>query len=273
MVDRNKVFNNILTKDDYISIIDDIYKYYNLKDNIVCFFNGKKWNLVHLKAMLTYPILYFDFWSEKDETTYVNTLLVCPITLRAIIYKGKIKIIDIINDRLYLLNTDTNDEFFMDMPYTGHKDAQGSEKNIKSHIKRVEVKIVILRDVYIFANDPNYVKVNKPIDTIIKIDYYTNRLTPNGDVLYNTLHPKTLVYIVQYFSRKISKYRYSVIVGKDVSRDKISGYDYKKSQIWAYLDRYKREFIQKRAYIYTCFWYAIQKLYPDARIIILTDFK
>src|SRR5579863_3815265 len=158
---KDPVLNRILKEDDYIITDKDSYKYFKISDKVVCFFSGRDWNIILLDDMLAYPILYFDFWSEKDDTFYKNSLLVCPITMRSMIYKGRIKILDVINDRLYLLNTDTNDEFFMDSPYTGHYTEEGVEKKIKSHVKRHEVKILTLRDAFMFVLDPKYVVINK----------------------------------------------------------------------------------------------------------------
>lgn len=268
---KKDILNNILTKDDYKFTTNDTYKYFSLQENVVCFFDGRKWNIIALNDMLAYPLLYFDFWSEKENTIFVNTVLVCPITMRSIIYKGIIKILDIVSDRLYLENTDTGDKFFMDSPYTGHFDKFGKEKKIKSHINRNEVKIIVLRDVYMFATDLKYIRVNTPKNTIISEKYYTNKLSPFGDMLYNALHPKTLVYVVQYYSQNIYAYRYTVIVGKNINRKNVTGYSYKKSGLWDYLNQYRDGFIKKKAYIYPVLWYIAQKLYSNAKIITILD--
>src|SRR5437773_278590 len=88
-----------------------------------------------------------------------------------------------ISDKVeYLLNTDTNDEFFMDSPYTGHYDPSGKEKKIKSHVKRHEVKILTLRDAFMFVLDPKFLVIRRElkIQPIIYERYYMNRLTYTG---------------------------------------------------------------------------------------------
>jgi hypothetical protein len=221
--------------------------------------------------MLAHPVLYFDFWSEKDNVIYKNSLLVCPITMRAMIYKGRIKILDILNDKLYLLNTDTNDEFFMDSPYTGHYDEQGREKKIKSHVNRHEVKILTLRDAFTFLIDPKYMVVTEEMKKkpIIHEGYYINRYTYDGLPIYTAFHPKTIVYMVQYYSHNTKNYRYTVIVGKDINRDEITGYNYKASGLWAFINKHLKEFVEKRAYIYPVFWFMIDRLYSDVKMVMI----
>src|SRR5437763_3361357 len=159
-LDKDLIMSRVLEEDSYEIIIKDSYKYFNISDKVVCFYNGVDWNIILLDDMLAYPILYFDFWSEKDNTTYENSLVVCPITMRSMIYKGKIKIIDVINDRLFLTNLDTGDDFFMELPYTGHVDEHGNVKKIKSHVKRHEVKLLFLKDAFMYLTDPKFIIVN-----------------------------------------------------------------------------------------------------------------
>jgi len=268
--DKDLVTSRILTKDLYSIIDKDSYKYFKISDKVVCFYNGIDWLIIQLDDMLAYPVLYFDFWSEKDDTTYVNSLLVCPITMRSMIYKGRIKVLDIINDRLYLLNTDTRDEFYMDSPFTGAYDESGIEKKIKSHVKRHEVKILTLRDAFMFLLDPKYIIIN---DTdlvyrpIIYDRYYTNKLNYDGLPLYTILHPKTIVYMVQYYSHSMKRYRYTVIVGRDINRDTVTGYSYRASGVWEFIMKHMHEFVKKKAYIYPIFWFMVDRLYHDVNIV------
>lgn len=267
---HNRLINNeeiILTHEKYKFITTETYKYFDITDKVVCFYDGKDWNVILLNDMLAYPILYFDFWSSKDDTTYVNSLVVCPITLRSMIYKGKITIVDINNDRLKLLNNDTNDEFFMDSPYTGSYDKQKKEKHIKSHVKRHEVKLSTFRDILTFLFDPKFIIVNKKNDMIITTDYYSNKLTYDEQQICTSFHPKTIVYMIQYFSHKLNQYKYTVIVGKDINKNDITGYSLKHSKVWHFINKHHTEFIKKRAYIYPIFWFMVDNLYDNVNII------
>jgi hypothetical protein len=268
--DKELVCSRVLTKDDYIFTKDDTYKYFSIDDKIVCFFDGHDWLNIHLDDMLAYPVLYFDFWSEKDDTTYVNSLIVCPITMRSMIYKGKMKILDIVKDNLHILNTDTDDDFFMSNPYTGHTDEKGKEKKIKSHVKRHEVKILTLRDCYMSVIDPKFIVVKNRERKILFDGYYSNRYTHAGLPIYTSFHPKTIVYMVQYYSQGSRDYRYTVIIGKDINKDIVTGYNYKTSGMWEFIEHHKKSFIEKRAYIYPIFWFMVEKMYEDVAMILIS---
>lgn len=267
--DKNKLLNRKLDINNYKIIVRDIYKHFDINDKILCFFHGLGWYIVSLNDMLSYPVLYYKFWSQKYETYYTNTLLVCPITMRTMIYKGKIKIIDVINDRLLLKNTDTKDEFFMDLPYTGHTDKFGKEKKIKSQVKKIEVKMFLLRDAFRFINDPKYIIIKQSKKPLISEKYYNNRLTYLGYPIYTTFHPKTIVYMVQYYSFSDKKYKYLCIVGKNINKDKVTGYNYKESGIANYLNENKSKLIKIKAYIYPIFWYMVDVLYKNVKFITI----
>lgn len=268
-LDKALIKSRILSEDSYDVIVKDTYKYFNISDKVVCFFNGNDWNVILLDDMLSYPVLYFDFWSQKDNITYKNSLVVCPLTMRAMIFKGRITIQDIINDRLYLLNTDTGDEFFMDSPYTGRYTDEGIEKKIKSHIKRHEVKLLTLRESFMFLIDPKYLVVKEELKRrpIIYDRYYTNKLTYDEKSIHTALHPKSIVYIIQYFSHSTDRYRYTVVIGRDINRETVTGYSYKASGVWDFINKHMDEFVRKRAYIYPVFWFMVERLYPDVNTI------
>lgn len=267
---KDLLLKRILTKDDYRFITKNPHKYFSVVENVVCFFNGIDWCCIPLSDMLAFPVLYYDFWYDKDKIMLENSLVVCPITMRSMIYKGKIKIIDIVDDRLFLSNTDTNDQFFMDSPYTGHIDDMGKEKRIKSHVKRHEVKIMVLRDIFSFSSDPKYMIPENKERQLVYHDYYSNRLTWQGYGIYTTIHPKTIVHIVQHYSYSSLSYKYVVIVGKDVNKDTVTGYNHKLSGFGAYMNQYKKELILKKAFIYPIFWFMVERLYKTAKIIAIT---
>ena len=269
-----QIKSRVLTQKNYKIILKNSHKHFNINDRVVCFFDGKRWNTVKLNVMLAYPLLYFDFWVEKENTTYVNTLLVCPITMRSMIYKGRIKIIDVVDDNLKLYNTDTNDTFMMDSPYTGNNvENIGTKKRIVSHIKRFKVKMTTLKSAYNYLMDMVYIVPKSSLmqPPIFKIKYYDNRLTYDKKEIKTAIHPKTIVYVVQYYSFSQKQYIYTIIIGKDASKDEVSGYNYKYSGIFEYIDRYKEEYLKKRAYIYPVFWFMVEKLYPNTTNIIASN--
>lgn len=240
--------------------IEDIYSNFRIRDNVVAFFNGREWNVIALDFMLKHPIFYYKHWSDKEMVYFDNSLFVCPITLRSMIYKGKIRVSKIIDYELILINTDTKDEFSISNPYTGHADLEGKEKKIKSQVKRHEVKIFEHRDMFAFESDPIYVVVDTDADYILNKEYYSNRLDIHGKMLSNSIHPKTLVYIVQYYSKTDNRYRHLVLMGSNANQDTIVGYKYRKSKVWEHVRDNKETMITKRAFIYPMLWYTIEKI-------------
>jgi len=264
-----KMCKRVLEKEDYKIVINDTKNKFNIDDIVICFSNGKKWHIVSLDVMLAFPVLYYDFISPKDGNTYVNSLLVCPLTLRSIIYKGRIQILDVSDERLFIKNLDTDDEFYMDLPYTGHYDEKGNEKKIKSQIKRHQVKILKLKDCFTIITDPTYIIVDEFKETIIDKKYYSNVTNYNNDNIICHYHPKTLVYITQHFSHIDNSYKYNIVVGVDVSQEEITGYNFIKSGFWFFFDNYKDNLMKKKAYIYPMFLFSALKMYKNAKIIYL----
>ena len=263
------IMSRIINKDDYNVFSTNVEKYFNLRDNVICFYNGLNWNAILLEDMLAYPILYFEFWHEKSQTTYINSLVVCPITMRMMLYKGIIEIIDIVKDRLYLKNLDTDDEFFMDLPYTGHYDEKGNVKKIKSQTKRHEVRLLTLRDLFLVISDPKYIVLKNKEKKIIKDDYYTNRYTYDNLPIYTMFHPKTIVYMIQYYSKANNKYKYIVLIGKNISKTEVTGYNTKASGIFDYIKSNYDKLTNKRAYIYPIFWFMVDKIYNDVNVLVV----
>jgi hypothetical protein len=264
---RELIIGRKLDKHEYKVIYKNTHKHFSINDKIVCFFDGLGWNIIRLATMLAYPVLYYDYWHEKEKTTYTNTLVVCPLTIRTMIYKGYVDIIDVVDNRLRLHSREQKEDFWMELPYTGHIDVNGVEKKIKSHVKRMEVKLLTLRDSWMFATDPKYIvaKHNEPM--IISSAYYENRQTVDGKIIYTSVHPKTVCYVVQYYSHRVSAYRYTVLIGKDSSPDHPTGYQYRKTGLWGYINKYREKFIKKKAYIYPCLWFAVEQLYRDFQLI------
>ena len=267
----NNLKNNILDKTDYKIVSNDSDNKFSINDIIVCFSNGLKWHIVSLDTMITYPVLYFDFTSPKDGQIYTNSLLVCPITLRSMIYKGRIKILKVVNDRLFIRNIDTDDDFFMDLPYTGHRDEKGNKKNIKSQVKRHQVKIMTLKDSLTIVTDPTFIILSDKTfkESIFSKNYYTNSANFKNESVYCRYHPKTLVYVTQHYSHTIETYKYNIITGVDISQEDQTGYNFKKAGFWHFFNDYTEDLNKKKAYIYPMFFYYASKLYPNAKLIHL----
>lgn len=264
--------------DQAIEHMDEMYEKFGLHQKVVAFFNGRVWNVVQLDSMLKRPILVYKHWSDKDQVYYTNSLFVCPLTLRSMIYKGKVKVHSIKEYEITLLNEDTGDTFPISNPYTGRLDAEGKEKAIKSHVKRHEVKILEHRDIFAFDSDPTYVVLDDVVPHLNKekhvvsilmdsydpndpyLNYYTNRIGAYNETLSTTLHPKSLLYMVQYYSKSDGAYRHLVLISSNIDKHNVTGYKYKLSKVWKYTETNKDNLIEKRAFTYPILWFALEKL-------------
>jgi hypothetical protein len=282
MIKSDKILNNTIDmkKDEIMGRVYKVgdYKRYNysdrmdlnLRDNIVCFFDGLNWLVIKLVHMLKCPILYFKFWSEKYKTYYINSLLVCPITLRAIIYKGEINIIDIKDKNLFLLNNETGDKYFMDMPFTGYKTKDGKEKKIKSQIKRHPVVVSQLREIYSMASDFKFIDINKQkYDNIFSKEYYSSHYDLDDKYIDTVFHPKTLMYIVQYYSHSDKKYIFQVIIPNSIDTENKGGYKYKSDGYLKYFKKNEEKHKERKSYIYSILWNTIDDYYENYKIIKL----
>ena len=191
------------------------YKYSNqsptsvkLNDKMVIYNTGNKWKIVPLKLMLSYPIIYDKYTVDNDKNeTYDVTLVLCPITLRCVMFKGLFEFETYDNMRMILrekgknvllpvdLNIKINDEYIL-------------EKN-----KRLETMIVTLRNSLIIAPDSLHLECDKKIDCVMSEKYYNNTLDLEENELDFLIHPKTLVYVIQYKSADEEKV--TIVIGKD----------------------------------------------------------
>lgn len=265
-------------------IIDEnmMYKHYNFSDKVLVFFNGSKWMIVKFEIMQKCPILVYEHWSEKHNEYYTNSLVMCPITLRTMIYKGVISIDSIKDLELILHNNNTNDTFPMSNPYTGDTDKDGNHKAIKLQVKRYDVKITTLKDVFGFAHDAQYIvpknKVNK-LDIIVDDEYYKDTNDVYGNTIkthkskHHKLHPKSLVYIIQYYSKSKRKYKRLMLVSDKANNKKITGYTYTKYGVKKYMEDNQDIIVDKRGFVYPMLAYTVKALYKDVEYEKLYNIK
>jgi hypothetical protein len=248
-------------KDNGENEMDRIFSYFKLHEKVVAFYDGREWNVISLNFMIRHPIVIYRHWSDKDQVYYDNSLVVCPLTLRSMIYKGRIRV-EAIEDRyeLILKNEETGDVFPISNPYTGHYDKSGAEKKIKSQVKRNEVKILEHRDIFAFDSDPKYVTLESDVDPIIDEAYYDNKVGVYGEELTTVFHPKSLVYVVQYYSQSDNAYRHLILISSQMSKKNIVGYRYRHSRFWSYSEENKEKLIEKRAFTYPMLWHTIEKI-------------
>jgi hypothetical protein len=132
--------------------------------------------------------------------------------------------------------------------------------------KRSEVKITTLRNALTFLPDARFLNLNenKKLKYVIDNDYYQNKIDINNDEIEGgIIHPKTLVYVIQ-FKNVSDDDKITIILGKDIASEKVTGYDAKQSHIFDYIDDHKKKIINKEGFIMPMLWYATKIAYPTA---------
>jgi len=229
----------------------------NLDDIVVSFYNGKQWINVKLDIMLSYSIFYTKYYNEDNKKIDI-TLVVCTLTLRTTIFEGLYKFKTYIDNRMILVD-DTNSLIPIDIGYK-----IDNQKEIYPN-KRMSVKICTLRNSILDNPDCIYLITNMKLKYVIQIEnYYKTNLINNitNIKLKKKYHPKTLVYLIQYKGKK--KINTSIIIGNDVKKNTITGYDIKLSKFDDYLKKYHEKIIEKEGYLIPILLgYAIL-MYPES---------
>lgn len=235
----------------------------NLIDNMVIYNNGVSWRIIPLNIMLRYSILYDYYYIENKK--YLVSLIVCPISLRSVLLKGKFVFKQYNETQLILQESETHNILPIDL------NSKIDDNFIVSKTKRSEVKILTLKNALLLIRDFIYISVNKnKIKKHMHKIYYSNLLDNNNNKIISEFHPKTLVYVVHYKSFKTKKDKYSIIIGKDISKTKVTGYDILKSGVSDYLNNYQQKIINREGYTYPCLLYVALNEYKTSRIIYLT---
>lgn len=253
---------NILFKEDY-NFTTDHDDNLTLQSKVVIYNTGSSWKIIPLNVCLSYPIIYDTYSGEN--TTHDITFVFCPITLRTIYLKGIFTVLNYTDDYTMVLqesseNKSTNDSIIpIDI---------GSKINSKYVVvpnKRTEVKITTLRNALIIVPDALFLTTKKEIKLILSKKYYFDMFDLNMTLMDGLIHPKTLVYIIQYTQKNSNKI--SIIIGKDVVKSEVTGYDSKQSEIFEYLDHYKDKIISLNGFVMPVLWYIAKKSYPTAHVI------
>lgn len=226
----------------------------NLSDQIILFNIDATWKVIPLLVSLSYPIIY----DTVDKNTV--SIVVCPISLRCSVFKAKYIFDSYWTDIMILKNIDTNEK----EPIT--QKINIDDKILINTSKRYEIKIMTLKNALLLVPDLLILQTNKSIKPILNLKYYTNKYDNNNNKIKSKFHPKTLVYVVKYKSTKSNKNKKIILLGSDISKNIVTGYDLHKSGVMNYLEKYKYKILENTGYIYPILWHT-QLLKNDFKII------
>lgn len=235
-----------------------------LSDQVILYNTGDQWKIIPLLIFLCFPIIYDKY--SFEENIYDVTVVVCPISLMATVLIGTFEFETYHENTMILREVNTSDLIPIDSGY------KIDEKYVIENNKRLEVKIMTLRSAIIMSPDPKYMILNKSkkeLTPIFDIDYYSNEFDYNKTEFNSLIHPKTLVYIIQYKSYTDEENKTSILLGKDVNKNTVTGYDFKKSQISEYLKKHNSKILNREGYILPCLWYIAKSTYPSAKLVYM----
>lgn len=252
----SSIKNKILEKSDYIYVseLDDI----KLDDNVLLYNANNYWKIIPLNICLSYPIIYDEY--EYEDKIYDISIIVCPLTLKASIFRGKFVFDNYYEMKMYVREIGDT-EFMMSLD-------NGFKIDDKYYIirnKRTEAQIMTLKNALTMVPDVLYLKTDKKKEYVIEEDYYKNKLDINDKKIESEImHPKTMVRIVQY--KKGKKDRINIILGSDVSKDEITGFDIKSSGFKNYLLKKQHKIVNKKGYIMSMMWMYAREEYKNGKI-------
>ena len=231
-----KIKSKIIDKSDYHydTLTNSSLK---LSDKILIYNSGDAWKIIPLNVLLSYPIIYDEFVQENEK--YDISIILCPVTLRCTIFKGIFECESYDNIRMILREKNTESIIPIDFGIKIDK------KYLIQSNKRLETMIMTLKSGLMIAPDAQTMIYKKTLSFILPKTYYENTKDINNNELDGLIHPKTLVYIIQYKSYTSDDDKYSIILGKDAAKDAVTGYDSKKSGITEYLSIHRQKIINK----------------------------
>lgn len=275
-----KIQTKIIKKNDYEFKMDHNMSL-KLTDQVILYNTGNYWKIIPLILALSYPIIYDSYESheshESENNEYDITIALCPITLRTSKFKGIFKFNKYDGITMILQDTNTNNLISIDSvnsEYSVHSinSVNSFNSDYAGNKIRSEIKITTLRNALMISPDVMYMIVNKKITikTIIDLSYYSDDKDIHGIKSPYFIHPKTLCYVIQKKKFGSDKEKTYIILGKDASKNLITGYDTKKSGIFDYLARNNQKLIRDNAYIFPMLWYTCKLEYKKAKVMYIT---
>ena len=254
-----KIKQRYIDNDNY-SVSKELPDNLSLRDKFIMWTINNKINVIKLHDMTKAVILYYPINHNKIKN--IISLVVNPITLHTCAYMGKISIVDV-DEETGNFMLELNDRTFS----MGDNSTYLNGKNeLELHI--IDCKIMILRDIFMFEPDPIYVTITKSLTDIFPLSYYTNSTDHENNTLYESYHPKTLIYAIKYKSTS-GKYKVTLLVGAGANSNEPAGMGYKRSKFDDYIRVYADKLSDKHSYIFPIYWYSANKLFKKYNIVTL----
>ena len=208
-------------------------KILKLSTVVAVYNDGIKWKAIPLYILNSYPIIYDEYYEQSSDVKTVISIYVCPHTLYSCIYFGKYKLHDkMYNNNITIVNEHDN---IWIVPILNKVYSLSTDELIDEYIKKKEIKIITLKNVIYMYPDCQIINI-KPIPEKQQIVQYDNKI-----------NNKKLIYVIEYKSKNISEYKYTVIIPKH------NTFDINKNGFNKYFHSMAEQIRMKGGIIHTCF--------------------
>lgn len=254
--------NRFLSENDYSFETDSNIM---MKNEILAYHDGIKWKVIPLDLIKKYPVIHDKYYDDVDDTTYPISISLCPFTLSCSVFYGTYTPSEyIINSSLILTNAQND---LLPIISGSSTDPNG----ITSRVKRWECFIKIFRNAITDCPDCVYMKCSDhKFNDILDPNYYIDtKLAYPIPKSPDIIHPKTLVYVLQYKSLKTKENKYTILVGKNATTDYPTGYNTKESGVTDYIDKMDFKLSERSVYMMPILWCAWINFFPYSKIVRL----
>jgi len=233
-----------------------------LDDYMVCYSTGDSIKAIPLSVMKIYSALY----DINENTGITYSIIICPFTLMASIFKHKILLTQDVDKCTIVLKyiNDNNEATLFNL-----------FSDFAFNLSRIDIQIKTLKNIYSDYLHIKFIHVGKnlkgvPIADTLNDSYYNNTFIPFDLAIQNKLiHPKTLVYVIRYKSMRDNTSKTTVIIPKNASSNNISGYDMHTAGYTNYLKKYSEKINEKSGIVFPVLWFAYNIFLNNASIVYL----
>jgi len=241
-------------------------KNYKLTDLFAIYNDGKIWKAVPIDILLRTVIIY-DKYFENDQV-FDMTITLCPYSLSAVCYIGKYKFVDKIYKNNIVLSKINNDDHIMSQ-FLGRMYSINGKKYIDKIVRRLEIKILPFRLCLSKYPDCYFLQNRIKEKYVLPKTYYQNSKLIYSKDYDHKFHPKTLVYVINYKSKTNFENKFTVLVPKNASKNKITGNHFRNDGFEKYISKMINRIRDKGGIILPIFWFAADQLLSKKKTILL----
>ena len=240
-----------------------------LTDTVFVYNNGLAWRIVTHAIQQVYPVIH-DIYFELDKT-YPITVIMCPFTFLSIVYFGTFNPIDkVYNNSITLINQENKDILLIPLQNKFYSLSTGKLiESVGNTVRRDEVKIMTLRNAISKYPDVHFIETNNDRNNNNNNNFKSLKLNHSFKPYDEKYNAYTLLYVIEYVSKKTGKNKYSAIIPKNSSKKEGTSYDIHQNGIETYLASMIEKIRERGGIMFPCFWAAWISYISNTKLIKL----